>query len=98
MDSVYTGRRWLVIGLDTLAVSLAILSAVVLGAGGLVVQLGWLHISLRTPVRAMLWLGTVFIARLAIDRRTGPFGLPATQSDGDPLFSAASAGLWRRTA
>src|SRR5947208_960326 len=98
MGSIQTGRRWVVVGLDTLAVGLAILSAVSLRAGGIVIQAGWIHISLRTPVRTMLWLGVVFVTRLAVDRRTGPFGLSATERDSDPLLSAAPAGLWRHTA
>jgi hypothetical protein len=98
MGSVQIARRSVVVGLDTLAIGLAILSAVILRAGGIVIQAGWIHISLRTPVRTILWLGAVFVARLAIDRRTGPFGLSATQRDDDPLFPAAPAGLWRRTA
>src|SRR6266550_6262963 len=98
MDSIETTRRRLVIGLDALAVGLAILSGVILDAGGVIFQIGRIYISLRTPVRTMLWLGVVFITRLVVDRDIGPFGLSAAPRDADPLFAAASAGLWRRTA
>ena len=68
-------RRPFVIGLDVLTVGLVLLSATIINVGGFIVRFSDIRISFRTPQRALIWLTAVLIARLILDRNTGPFNL-----------------------
>jgi hypothetical protein len=98
-------RRLIVIGLDVLAVGLAILSAAIVNAGGFVAQFPGIAISFRTPRRTLLWLGAVLIVRLILGKYIGPFGRwnaqwrrLAASIGPDPFLVSAPEGVWRRTA
>ena len=105
MGRIRVTRRLLVIGLDILTAGLAILSATIIHVGGFIVRFSDIRISLRTPVRALLWLGAAALMRLIVGRRIGPFGVSRAQwrrllspVDANPFVVRAPAGLWRRTA
>ena len=75
LSSHGTLKRRVVIGLDVLTVGLALLTATIINVGGFIVRFSDIRISLRTPQRALIWLVAVLIARLILDRHTGPFDL-----------------------
>src|SRR6476660_7027505 len=98
-------RRSIVIGLDILAVGLAVLAAAIARAGGFVFLGGGGRISLNTPQRTLAWLCVVIAIRLSAGRRIGPFGRATARwvrlldSIGDdPFLVAPPPGYWRRTA
>ena len=98
-------RRPIVIGLDVLAVGLAVLSATIVSVGGFNVRFSSIHISFGTPERTRVWLGGVVLVRLILDRRIGLFGVSRagwrrlrTPIDADPFLVRAPARFWRRAA
>jgi hypothetical protein len=103
------GRRAVAATLDVLALSLAVLAAAIVNAGGFVLQFGDSRISLRTPSRTLLWMVVVVAIRLTIDQRTRPFGivfgswprlprLPGLPADTETFQVRAAPGLGRRAA
>ena len=97
-------RRLIVIGLDLLVASLAVLAAAITVTGGFVVRAGHLRLSFGTGSRALLALTAVMVVRLALDRHLGPLGRqPAWWRrqlwlTSDQRLGIQPAGPWRRTA
>ena len=96
-------RRSVIIGLDSLAIALALLARAILRTRGLAFDVGSLHVSLGSPHRALLALFAVVVVRLAVARRIGPFGLWSDRwqrlldaTVHEPLLVDAPAGVWRR--
>lgn len=97
-------RRLIVIGLDLLVASLAVLAAAITVTGGFVVRAGNLRLSFGTGSRALLALTAVLVVRLALDRHLGPLGRPPAWwrrqlwLTSDQRLGIQPAGPWRRTA
>jgi hypothetical protein len=98
-------RRPVAIALDVLAISLALLALGIGLYGGFILQVQDLRLSFRTPSRTLQWLVLVVVARVALDRRTGPFGIsrapgsqPLFRPDADPFHVDATPGIVRRAA
>lgn len=66
--------RPVTIALDTLAVVLFVLAGFA-AQEGFVLDLLGAGVSFRTPQRSLIWLVVIVALRLALDRRTGPFGI-----------------------
>ena len=98
-------RRSVAIALDVLAVGLAILAIGIGLYGGFILEAQNLRLSFRTPSRTLQWMVLVVVARVWLDRRTGPFGIsrapgrqPLVRPDADPIHLEATPGTARRTA
>jgi hypothetical protein len=96
-------RLPVIIGLDVLAVVLAVLSAAIGHFGGLNLRLAGIRISATTPTRALAALGLILLVRVFLGRGIGPLGvardawlrlLPAPGSD--PSLESLPAGAARR--
>ena len=68
--------------LDSLALAGLLAGILILLAGGLSVRFNDIRLTARTPHRAFIGFAAVLLVRLAVDRRTGPWG--------------ARQGWWRR--
>jgi hypothetical protein len=97
-------RRRGVVILDLLAIALAAVAVAVIRYDGFVLHLADARIRFRTPTKTLLWLGSVVLLRLVLDRRTPAFGVslhrwgrllvaPAASDQAMP----AAPGRWRRT-
>jgi hypothetical protein len=98
-------RRSRIIGLDTLAVALFLLTAAIFRTGGLVFYIVGVRVSLGSTHRTLLALAIVLAVRFAVAPRVGPFGrwtsrwqqlLDSVQPE--PVDVAPSPGAWRRGA
>lgn len=98
-------RRWRIVGLDTLAVALFLLTAAIFRSSGFVFYVGAVRVSLGSTHRTLLALFIVLVFRFTIAPRVGPFGrwtagwqrlLDSTQLE--PVVVARSPGAWRRGA
>ena len=69
--------------LDSLALAGLLAGILIVLAGGLSVRFNDIRLTARTPHRAFIGFAAVLLVRLALDRRTGPWG--------------AREGWWRRT-
>lgn len=98
-------RRRVAIALDVLAIALAVLAIGIGLYGGFILQVQDLRLSFRTPSRTLQWLVLIVGTRLALDRRTGPFGIsrapgrqPLFRPDADPFHLDSTPGIVRRAA
>ena len=71
-------RRGVLIALDSLIVVFLIAVVVVLDTGGGVWHLGPVRISAERAWRPVAWLIALVALRLAVERRSGPFGYPTS--------------------
>ncbi len=67
-------RRSLIVGLDSAAVALLLLSLAVGIAGGFVFTVLGTRVSLSTPQRTIAWMALAILIRFIIGTRVGPFG------------------------
>jgi hypothetical protein len=98
-------RRPTVVGLDTLAALLLLLTAAIFSTGGFVFYADSVRVSLRSTHRSLLALFVVVVIRTIVAPRAGPFGrwtsrwqrlLDSIQRE--PMAVSASPGVWRRAA
>jgi hypothetical protein len=67
-------RRSIIVGLDSVAVGLALLAIAVAGAGGFVLEPFGVRVSFTTPQRTLQWLALAILLRSIAAARIGPFG------------------------
>jgi hypothetical protein len=98
-------RRWKIVGLDTLAVALLLLTAAIFRTGGFVFYIAGVRVSIGSTHRTLLALLIVLAFRFTIAPRVGPFGrwttrwqrlLDSTQPE--PVVAARAPGACRRGA
>jgi len=98
-------RRWRVVGLDTLAVALLLLTAAIFRTGGFVFYVAGIRVSLGSTHRTLLALFIVCVLRFRVAPRMGPFDrwtanwqrlLDSTLRE--PIVVARSPGAFRRGA
>ena len=97
--------RSTIVGIDTLAAALFLLTAAIFRTGGLAFHIAGTRVSLGSEHRSLLALVIVVVGRLAIARRVGPFGLFSAPwqrlldtIEHEPLVLGPTPGGWRRAA
>jgi len=97
--------RSTIVGIDTLAAALFLLTAAIFRIGGFVFEIAGTRVSLRSEHRSLLALVMVVVVRLLIAPRAGPFGLLSRPwqrlldtMQREPLVAPTTPGRWRRVA